>query len=80
MNIDGYKKTYKFGNGYGASVICSPMSYGGNDGLFEVAVLDLNGDICYDTPVTGDVLGFLDFAGVANTLQKIQNLPKNSNV
>lgn len=75
-----YRKTYSFGNGYGASVICHHGSYGGNMGLFEVAVLDLNGDICYDTPVTGDVVGYLDFAGVADVLKQIQNLPKNTNI
>lgn len=75
-----YRKTYNFGNGYGASVVCGPMTYGGNKGLFEVAVLDLAGNIVYDTPVTSDVVGFLDFAGVADVLQQIQNLPKNLNV
>lgn len=74
-----YRKVYKFGNGYGASVVCGPMTYGGNQGLFEVAVLDLAGNIVYDTPVTSDVVGFLDFAGVADVLQQIQNLPKNLN-
>lgn len=78
--MNEYQKIYKFGNGYGASVVCNTMSYGGNQGLFEVAVLDLAGDIVYDTPVTNDVVGFLDFAGVADVLQQIQNLPKNVNV
>lgn len=78
--MSDYQKTYQFGNGYGASVICNSMSYGGNQGLFEVAVLDAKGDLVYDTSVTNDVVGFLDFAGVADVLQKIQNLPKNTNV
>ena len=78
--MSDFQKTYKFGNGYGASVVCSRMSYGGDQGLFEVAVLDAAGDIVYDTSVTNDVVGFLDFAGVADVLQKIQNLPKNTNV
>lgn len=76
----GYKKTYSFGNNYGASVVCNDFSYGGKNGLFEVAVLDLAGEIVYDTPVTGDVIGYLDFAGVADVLRQIQNLPKNTNV
>lgn len=80
MLNDGYKKVYKFGNGYGASVVCSQFSYGGDKGLFEVAVLDMAGNIVYDTPVTGDVVGFLDFDGVAKTLQEIQNLPKKTDV
>lgn len=80
MLHDGYKKVYKFGNGYGASVVCSQFSYGGDKGLFEVAVLDMAGNIVYDTPVTGDVVGYLDFDGVAKTLQEIQNLPKKTDV
>ena len=75
MLHDGYHKVYKFGNGYGASVVCSGFSYGGDRGLFEVAVLDAAGNITYDTPITGDVIGYLDFDGVAKTLQEIQNLP-----
>lgn len=79
-NYHHYQKIYKFGNNYGASVVCRTGSYGNDKGLFEVAVLDLNGDIVYDTPVTDDVIGYLDFDGVAKTLQQIQNLPKKTDV
>lgn len=72
--MNDYKKTYMFPNGYGASVVCNGMSYGGSKGLFEVAVLDKDGDICYNTPVTNDVIGFLDFDDVAKVLRDIQNL------
>lgn len=72
--MNEYKKVYMFDNGYGASVVSSNMSYGGNQGLFEVAVLDKDGNICYDTSVTNDVVGFLDFADVADVLNKIRNL------
>lgn len=78
--MKNYQKIYRFGNGYGASVVCSDMSYGGKEGLFEIAVLDLAGDIVYDTPVTDDVIGWLDFDGVAKTLQQIQNLPKKTDI
>ena len=74
--MDGYRRVYKFDNGYGASVVSNRMSYGGERGLFEIAVLDSNGKIVYDTPVTNDVEGFLDFVGVVETLDKIKNLPK----
>lgn len=74
-----YRKVYRFGNNYGASVVSSRFSYGGDMGLFEVAVLDITGDIVYDTPVTNDVVGYLDFEGVAKVLQDIQNLPKRTN-
>jgi hypothetical protein len=72
--LDSYNKIYRFPNGYGASVVSGPHTYGGKDGLFEVAVLDNNGEITYNTPVTGDVVGFLDFDGVADILNKIKSL------
>jgi hypothetical protein len=69
-----YQKIYKFDNGYGASVVCGLGTYGAKDGLFEVAVLDSNGSITYNTPITADVLGWLDFDGVAEVLNKIKAL------
>jgi hypothetical protein len=79
-SMTNYHKVYKFGNGYGASVVCGDMTYGGKNGFFEVAVLDAAGEIVYDTPVTGDVIGWLDFDGVAKVLREIQNLPKKTDV
>lgn len=69
-----YYNTITFPNGYSASVVSHAGSYGGRDKLFEVAVVYDN-NIVYDTPVTQDVIGFLDFQGVADTLKKIENLP-----
>jgi hypothetical protein len=80
MIYSGKRKRETMLNGYGASVVSSDLSYGGKQGLFEVAVLDLAGNIVYDTPVTGDVLGYLDFDGVAKTLREIQCLPKKTDV
>ena len=73
-----YAKEFKFDNGYGANVICRSdglASYGSDEGLFEVHVLSGNGEILYDTPVTGDVLGHCDFARVAEVLDQIRSLP-----
>jgi hypothetical protein len=72
--MNNYQQVFKFDNGYGASVISNDMSYGGSKGLFEVAVLDSDGNIVYNTPVAGDVIGWLDFAGVADILNKIKAL------
>ena len=69
-----YVREIEFENGYAASIISRPGSYGGSNGLFEVAVLH-DGEIVYDTPVTNDVIGHLDFAGVAATLKDIEELP-----
>jgi hypothetical protein len=69
-----YQKIYKFDNGYGASVVCNFGTYGAKDGLFEVAVLDSDGQIAYNTPITGDVIGWCDFEDVADVLNKIKAL------
>jgi hypothetical protein len=63
-----------FDNGYGASVVKSPMSYGGKNGLYELAVLDSNGELTYDTPVTSDVEGYLNEDDVTKLLEQIQKL------
>jgi hypothetical protein len=63
-----------FGNGFGASVVSHIMSYGGKLGLYELAVLDKNEELTYDTPVTNDVLGHLTPEEVTNYLIKIQEL------
>ena len=63
-----------FDNGYGATVVQGPHSYGGADGLYELAVVGKNDEISYDTPVTGDVEGYLSEAQVTDLLIKIQQL------
>ena len=74
MNL-GYQKFVEFENGYTASIVSNDMSYGSDRGLFEIAILH-NRDIVYDTGLTEDVIGFLDFQEVADTLKKIEKLPK----
>lgn len=68
-----------FNNGYGASVVCHDFSYGGDNGLAELAVLkeDTDGDwhLCYDTPITDDVIGHLSSKEVDKLLKKIEALP-----
>jgi len=64
----------KFDNGYGASVVIGPYTYGGEDGLYELAVLDSNDDLTYETPVTSDVEGYLSEDDVTRLLEQIQNL------
>ena len=69
-----YCREIEFENGYSASIISSDFSYGGDRGLFEVGIL-YDGILVYDTPVTKDVIGHLDFAGVAAILKDIEELP-----
>ena len=63
-----------FDNGYGASVVRHEYSYGGKDGLYELAVLSNEGELTYDTPITNDVLGYLTDRDVTEVLIKIQQL------
>jgi len=74
--MNEYRKVFTFPNGYGASVVSHQYTYGGKEGLFEVAVLDRHGDLTYTTPITSDVLGFLSFAEVGETLEAISQLEK----
>ena len=62
-----------FDNGYGASVVKSMYSYGGNQELYELAIIK-NSDICYDTPITDDVIGYLTEDDVTKYLGQIQEL------
>jgi hypothetical protein len=69
-----YSRTM-FVNGFGASVIRHKYSYGGKDGLYELAVLDTEGEIDYDNSVAeGDVHGYLNEEGVTELLKGIQLL------
>ncbi len=71
---DGIQYIYKAENGYGASIVQHQFSYGGEKGLWELAVLDPNGDICYSTPITSDVVGNLTDQKVNELLEQIDNL------
>ena len=73
----GAQARHFFDNGYGVSVICGPQSYGGTEGLYELAVLkgvEDDWQICYDTPITDDVLGSLTEEHVTNLLSQVQSL------
>ena len=73
-SADGIISRITFENGYGASVVRHEYSYGGKDGLYELAVLNSDGELCYDTPVTNDVIGYLRPEDVSDVLTKIQQL------
>tara|TARA_B110001454_G_C12409131_1_gene304336 strand:- start:94 stop:387 length:294 start_codon:yes stop_codon:yes gene_type:complete len=72
-HYNGLQKVYKFPNGYGASVIRHDGSYGGQRGLWEIAVT-LHGILCYDTSITNDVIGHLNTEEVNKELQAIKEL------
>ena len=75
LHVDGIISRIAFDNGYGASVVKHQYSYGGNKGLYELAVLDSNGNLHYDNPVAqGDVVGYLREEDVTDAMLLIQKL------
>lgn len=74
MKPDQIERTvHQFENGYSASVVRGPGTYGWEQGLYELAVLK-NGIVTYDTPITDDVKGCLSEEEVQETLEKIKEL------
>lgn len=78
---DIYKNEYQqkifFENGYGVSIIRGMYTYGGEEGLYELAVLKgtaNSADICYDTPITDDVLGYLTMPEAMEIASKVAAL------
>lgn len=70
----GVQAKATFPNGYGVSVIKGPHSYGGKQGLYELAVLGPDGHLNYDTPVTDDVLGYLTPEDVTKAINQVEAL------
>ena len=62
-----------FDNGYGVSVVKGPYTYGGPEGLYELAVWK-GDDIHYDNEVAkGDVVGHLSEDGVTESMKLVQS-------
>lgn len=94
--LPGYAKknyaehhVFRFDNGYGASVIRGPYSYGGEKNLFELAVIhfvepehsdqgeEYDFELDEDNDITQDVLGYLTEEDVVKYLNEIKELPKH---
>lgn len=63
----------------GASVVKSPISYGYENDLFELAILKWKNDthiIAYDTEISSDVIGNLTRYEVMELLRRIKDLEK----
>ena len=64
--------------GFGASIVKHKYSYGGDKGLYEIAVLDdIEGGPIYYTSVSDDVLGHLSENDVETHLNEIKSLNPN---
>ena len=79
---DGVQRLYRFENGYGASLVRHSSSYGGSKGLWEIAVIQWIDQyefgfplyLCYSTPITKDVIGYLEEDQVNTILSFIEKL------
>ena len=76
---ESYQYILKFDNGYGASVIKNPGSYGNKQDLFELALItfdEFTWYLCYLPQITGyaDVIGCLTNDDVLDLLERIKNL------
>lgn len=56
-------------HGLEVSVARGSTTYGGSQGLFELAILE-DGRCCYTTPITSDVLGYLSESEVLEVLDQ----------
>ncbi len=78
----GIQYIAKYPNNYGASIVQHSFSYGGNKGLWELAVIKYEPNetnirkfnLDYTTPITNDVLGHLTESEVNELLDKIEAL------
>ena len=67
-----------FPNGYGVSIVNHELSYKGNSGNWELAVVIGNTEkfeLTYDTPITDNVLGSLSENEVNDICIKVSELP-----
>lgn len=71
---EGFCYQAYFINGYGISIIKHDDSYGRADNKWEIAVLK-GDELCYDTPITDDVIGWLTGPEVLDYACKIAALP-----
>jgi predicted nicotinamide N-methyase len=73
----GFHYTAKFKNGYGISIIKHENSYGHEDDMWEIAVLK-GDDLCYDTSITDNVIGWLTEYEVVSYALRIEALDPTS--
>jgi hypothetical protein len=74
---DGIAARHFFPNGYGVSVVQFPGSYGYEEGLYEVAILkglEEDWEICYDTSITDDIIGYQSVEDINNLISQVKSL------
>lgn len=74
--FEGHKQAFiNFFNGYGASVIFGSTFRSNGIDTYEIAILH-DGNVCYDSGITNDVIGHQSKTEITEILEKIQKLPK----
>lgn len=72
---------YRFRNGYGASMIWDKMQ---SEPVYELAVTRYSGpedgswELCYETPITDDVMGHMDADIAMSVLEQVGDLPPDA--
>jgi hypothetical protein len=70
----GMQLVFRFDNYYGLSVVSHSFSYGNDDELFEIAVIEFESDgtwnVTYYTDITNDVLGKQSKEDVISIIEK----------
>lgn len=78
----GIHYVYMFPNGYGASIIKNRGSYGHEQDLWELAVIEAFEDgkyeLTYETPIADYVIGYLPDDKVNILLRSIMNLERRT--
>lgn len=75
--LGGVHYIFRFPNNYGASVIKSKYTYGGDEDLWEMALLYFHNlskwdyELVYEKDFEGDVMGYLSDGKVNEVLKKI---------
>lgn len=68
----------QFDNGYGISVLTGGYSYSkGLHDLYEIGMLDNNGELMYTEITDNDVVGYITAEQVTEYMKKIQSAPKD---
>lgn len=72
IGMGGIISREDFENGFGVTVVKTPYTYGGDKGLYELAVWK-DGEIHYDNEVAkGDVVGYLREEDVTDAMRLVQ--------
>lgn len=75
--MEEYRKRVQISSDIFLSVIRSSYSYGGSEGLYEVAIMSKEGDFIthrFFPEHTDDVIGWLTFDNVAEVIEEVEKL------